>query len=220
MDDITRKKVLEIIKRTIDEVVYDEIKQMPKRLQAKQEEMNKTKAQRAQDVHEALFGKKEEEHNYKLQLHENEERPKISADELSQFEKEFKGHFSGISFDRQRGNNQIIDFPVKDGKTDAVTSGTITVGQQKIGFTMSLSNGFKIKSAIEQGQPKEFEISKDTKDVFGKILNLYEETFKKKFNEIINPSEEAGAGEEAGEVPAAPAAVSPVPPAPPATPTA
>lgn len=206
MDEVTKQKVLEIIKGTIDEVVYDEMRQMPKRLQAKQEEMSKTKAQRAQDAHDALFGTKEEEHNYKLQLHENEERPKISGDELNQFEKEFKGHFPGISFNRQNGNGQIVDFPVKDGKTDATTSGIITVEQEKIGFTMSLSNGFKIKSLVENGKPKEFNINKDTKDVFGKILNLYEETFKKKFNEIINPSEEVGAGEEAGEIPTAPLA--------------
>jgi len=199
MDENTRKKVIEIIRETIDEVVYDEMRQMPKKLQAKQEEMSKTKAQRAQDAHDALFGKKEEEHNYKLQLHENEEKPKVLANELSQFEKEFKSHFPGISFDKQSGNGQIVDFPIKDGKTDAITSGTITVGQDKIGFSMSLTNGLKIESVADNGMPKEFEINKDTKDVFGKLLNLYEEVFKKKFNEIINPQEEGGTGEEAGE---------------------
>jgi len=222
MDETIRKKVLEIIRGTIDEVVYDEMRQMPKKLQAKQEEMKKTKAQRAQDAHDALFGSKEEEHNYKLRLHEGEEKPKISADELNEFEKEFKGHFPGISFDKQIGlgkNGQIVDFPTKDGKTDAVTSGTISIGQNKIGFTMSLANGFKIRSITEQGNPKEFEISKDTKDVFGQILNLYEETFKKKFNEIINPTD-AGevesmqtAPQVAGAAPGAPEMTAPPAPA-------
>jgi hypothetical protein len=166
MEETTRKKVLEIIRQAINEVVYDEMKKMPGKLQAKQEEMKKTKAQRAQDAHEAIFGPSDDEWNYKLRLHENEEKPKVTSDELIQFEKEFKGHFPGISFDKQMGpgqNGQIIDFPIKNGQKDAITSGKIAIGKEVIGFSMSLLNGFKIKSVIDGGQLKEFEITKETK---------------------------------------------------------
>jgi len=194
MDEIERKKVLEVIKQSIDEVVYDEIRQMPARLQAKQEELTKTKSQRAQDAHDALFGRDEDEMSYKLRLHESSENPKITTNELDQFQKEFKNRFPGISFDKQIGpgqNGQIVDFPVKNGQKDAVTSGTITVGKDSIKFSMSLLNGVIIKSAIQGGKLKGFEISKESKDTFDKILNLYEEIFKKKFNEIINPTQDA-----------------------------
>jgi len=102
MDEVTRKKVLEIIRKSIDEVVYDEMRQMPGRIQARQEELKKTKSQRAQDAHEALFGKEDEEVNYRLRLHEEEDKkPKITTNELSQFEKEFKSRFPDITFDKQ-----------------------------------------------------------------------------------------------------------------------
>lgn len=219
MDEVTKKHVLEIIKKSIDEVVYDEMKKMPGRLQAKQEELKKTKSQRAQDAHEALFGKEDEEVNYKVRLHENEERPKITTEELSNFEKEFKSRFPNILFDKQTGigqNGQIVDFPIIKGQKDAVASGKITIDREVIGFKMSLIDGFKIRSVIENGKPKEFEIKSETKDVFGKILNLYDELFKKRFNEIINPIE----GEE--EIPAAtePAMTAPTETSPEATPPA
>lgn len=201
MDEITRKKVLEIIRKSIDEVVYDEMRQMPGRIQARQEEAKKTKAQRAQDAHEALFGKEEEEMNYKLNLHEAEEKPKITTDELEQFQKEFKSRFPDITFDKQNApgqNGQIVDFPIVNGKKDAVASGKIILDKEMLGFTMSLSDGFKIKSVIEGGKPKEFEIKPETKDAFGKVLNLYDELFKKRFNEIINPTGEGGVEEPVG----------------------
>jgi hypothetical protein len=193
MDENTRKKVLEIIKKSIDEVVYDEMRQLPGRLQAKQEELKKTKAQREQDAHEALFGGKQDEMNYRLQLHEAIETPKITPSELDDFEREFKSRFPNIVFEKQNApgqNGQIVDFPVINEQKDAITSGKITIDKDSIGFTMSLINGFKVRSIIEGGIPKEFEIKSETKDIFGKILNLYEELFKKRFNEIINPAAE------------------------------
>jgi len=191
VDEITKKKLLEIIRACIDEVVYDEMRQLPEKLKTRQEEIKKTKAQRAQDAHDALFGT-EEEIRYKLRLHETNERPRISSKEFQQFEKEFKNRFPGISFKKQLGpgqNGQIVDFPIRNGQKDAITSGEITIGDEAIGFTMSLLNGFKIKNIIENGNLKTFEINKETKDVFGKILNLFEEIFKEKFNQILNPSE-------------------------------
>lgn len=221
MDENTKKKVLEIIRKSIDEVVYDEMRQMPGRLQARQEELKKTKAQRAQEAHEALFGNQEEEMNYKLQLHEAMENPKITPSELDNFEREFKSRFPNIVFKKQNApgqNGQIVDFPVINEQKDAIASGKITIDKDSIGFSMSLINGFKIRSIIEGGAPKEFEIKSETKDVFGKVLNLYEELFKKRFNEIINPAEEETedvmlTGEPAPTAePTAPAA--PAPPAP------
>jgi hypothetical protein len=221
MDENTKKKVLEIIRKSIDEVVYDEMRQMPGRLQARQEELKKTKAQRAQEAHEALFGNQEEEMNYKLQLHEAMENPKITPSELDNFEREFKSRFPNIVFEKQNApgqNGQIVDFPVINEQKDAIASGKITIDKDSIGFSMSLINGFKIRSIIEGGAPKEFEIKSETKDVFGKVLNLYEELFKKRFNEIINPAEEETedvmpTGEPAPTAePTAPAA--PAPPAP------
>ena len=204
MEENIRKKILEIIRETINEMVYDEMKQMPSRLEAKQDELKKTKAQMAQDAHDALFGifgsPEDDGISYRLKLHESENKPRVSSNELESFETEFKGHFPGISFDKQVGggkNGQIVDFPLNNGQKDAVTSGVITIGQEKIGFSMSLLNGFRIKSIIENGQPKSFEIKKETKDAFSKILNLYDTVFKEKFNGIINPAGEAG--EEAGE---------------------
>lgn len=193
MDENTRKKILEIIRNTINEVVYDEMKQVPKKLQAKQEEMKKTKAQREQDAHDALFGKKDEEMTNKLRLHESEEKPKITMNELGEFEKEFKSHLPNIVFDKQIGlgkSGQIVDFPVKNNQKDAITSGKIINDKNAIGFSMSLSNGLKIKSIVKNGKLIEFEIDKETKDLFGKLLNLYEEIFKKRFNDIINPAKE------------------------------
>jgi len=196
MDENTKKRVLEIIKKCIDETVYDEVKQIPARLQAKQEELNKTKSQKNQDAHDALFGKDDEEMSYKLHLHEIEENPKITPDELIQFEKDFKSRFPGISFDKQIGygqNGQIVNFPMINGQKDAVASGKINIGQEIIGFSMSLIDGLKIKSVSNDGFQKGFEINKETKDVFGKLLNLYEEVFKQRFNEIINPNEDSSA---------------------------
>ena len=198
MNEAERKKVLEIIRKSIDEVVYDEMKKMPGRLQARQEELKKTKSQRAQDAHDALFGKDDEEMNYKLQLHEMIEKPKITPNEFDDFEREFKSRFPNIVFNKQTApgqNGQIVDFPIINEQKDAITSGIITIDKESIGFSMSLSNGFKIRSVIENGAPKEFEIKSETKDAFGKILNLYEELFKKRFNEIINPTEEEDAEE-------------------------
>jgi len=219
MDEVARKKVLEIIRKSIDEVVYDEMRQMPGRIQARQEEFKKTRSQRAQDAHEALFGKEDEEVNYRLSLHEEEDKkPKITTNELSQFEKEFKSRFPDITFDKQNApgqNGQIVDFPIINGKKDAVASGKIIIDKETVGFTMSLSDGFKIKSTIENGKPKEFEIKSETKDVFGKILNLFDELFKKKFNEIINPIKEPAAdtiaAPEGGVPPVAAAAPAPAP---------
>lgn len=219
MEENIKKQILEIIRETINEIVYDEMKQMPSRLEAKQNEMKKTKAQMAQDAHDALFGifgsPEDDGISYRLKLHESENKPRVSSNELEAFETEFKGHFPGISFDKQVGggkNGQIVDFPLSNGQKDAVTSGVITIGQEKIGFSMSLLNGFRIKSIIENGQPKSFEIKKETKDAFSKILNLYDTVFKEKFNGIINPSGETG--EQPGEVMAPPAAA----PTPEATP--
>lgn len=227
MDEATRKNVLEIIRKSIDEVVYDEMKKMPGKLQARQEELKKTKSQRAQEAHEALFGKDEEEMNYKLQLHEAIEKPKITPIELDDFEREFKSRFPDIVFDKQIAtgqNGQIVDFPIINGRKDAITSGAIKIDKESIGFTMSLSNGFKIRSVIENGIPKEFEIKSETKDVFGKILNLYEELFKKRFNEVINPTEEESAEDllpaPSAETPPAVPAPAPLAGTPPATPTA
>jgi len=212
MDEVTRKKVLEIIKKSLDEVVYDEMRRVPETIKKRQEEIKKTKSQRAQDAHDALFGK-DEEMNYKLKLHEGQENPKITTNELEQFDKEFKSRFPGISFEKQPGNAQIVGFPIKNGQKDAITSGKITTGESEIGFTMSLINGFKINSIIEGGKIKPFEIKKETKDVFGKILNLYEEIFKKRFNDIINPTEQSGEEElEMGEnPPSAPPTATPQP---------
>ena len=193
MEESARIKVLEIIRKSIDEVVYDEMKKMPGRIQARQEEFKKTKSQRAQDAHDALFGNQEDEISYRLKLHESDARPKITTNELSQFENDFKNRFPDIVFDKQNGigqNGQIVDFPIKNGKKDAVASGKIIIDNEAIGFTMSLSDGLKIKSTIEGGQIRAFEIEPETKDIFAKLLNLYEELFKKRFNEIINPTED------------------------------
>lgn len=193
MDEITRKKVLELIRKSIDEVVYDEVKQMPIKMQAKQEEFSKTKAQREQDAHDSLFGKDKEQISYRLNLHESEERPKITTDELEQFEQEFKSRFPEITFDKQIGigkNGQIVNFPLVDGQIDAVASGKIITDNNSLGFTMSLASGLKIKSIIDNGNVKEFEINKETKDIFGKLLNLYQTLFVERFNKIINPAEE------------------------------
>ena len=220
ISESTRKKVLEFIRKSIDEVVYDEVKQMPVRMQAKQDELSKTKAQREQDAHDSLFGKDKEQISYRLNLHESEERPKITTDELEQFEQEFKSRFPEITFDKQIGigkNGQIVDFPVIDGKTDAVAVGKITIDNNSLGFKMSLASGLKIKSIVDGGNSVDFEINKKTKDIFGKLLNLYEELFKKRFNEIINPAEEEMADDMSMapmEEPVAPAAPAPAAPAP------
>ena len=216
MDENTKKKVLEIIRKSIDEVVYGEIKKVPQRIKASQEEIKKTKAQRDLDAHNALFGNKEEEISYRLRLHESEERPKINPNELDEFQKEFKSRFPGISFDKQVGNGkngQLVDFPVKGGQKDAFASGKILIGDQSMAFSMSLLNGFKIRNLIVNGEQKPFEIRKETKDVFGKILNLYEELFKKRFNEIINPvnAEEQGETPNAQEAGQAQATTTPAP---------
>jgi len=204
MNETERKKVLEIIKQTIDEVVYDEVKKMPLKIQARQEELAKTRAQREQDAHDALFGNENEEMTYKLRLHENEEKPKITTDELINFEKEFKSRFPNISFDKQVAqgqNGQIVDFPIKNGQKDAFTSGKIKIEKNEIQFTMSLINGIKVKSIIEGGRLKEFEINSETKDVFNKLLNLYEELFKKRFNGIINsPPNQDNLGSEVAKM--------------------
>lgn len=219
MNETERKKVLEIIKQTIDEVVYDEVKKMPLKIQARQEELAKTKAQREQDAHDALFGNENEEMTYKLRLHENEEKPKITTDELVNFEKEFKSRFPNISFNKQIAqgqNGQIVDFPIKNGQKDAFTSGKIKLEKDEIQFTMSLIDGLKIKSIIEGGRIKDFEISSETKDIFSKLLNLYEELFKKRFNEIINAtSNELESEPEVGEMQPASPQPSPQAPAPP-----
>lgn len=193
MEELERRKIIEIIRTSIDEVVHDEIKKRPEQERKRQEEFTKTKAQREQDAHDAIFGKEDEEMSYKLRLHESEEIPKITANELEQFEKEFKSRFPNIIFDKQTGigkNGQIVDFPVKNGQKDAISSGRISIGKESIGFSMSLSDGFKIRSLIESGKPKMFKITSETKDVFGKLLNLYEEIFSKRFNEIINSDED------------------------------
>jgi hypothetical protein len=222
MNETERKKVLEIIKQTIDEVVYDEVKKMPLKIQARQEELTKTKAQREQDAHDALFGNENEEMTYKLRLHENEEKPKITTDELVNFEKEFKSRFPNISFNKQIAqgqNGQIVDFPIKNGQKDAFTSGKIKLEKDEIQFTMSLIDGLKIKSVVEGGKIKAFEISSETKDVFNKLLNLYEELFKKRFNEIINAtSNELESEPEVGEMQPASPQPSPQAPAPVPTP--
>ena len=207
MEETVKKKVLELIKQSIDEVVYDEVKQIPARLKAKHEEQTKTKAQRDQDAHNALFGSKDDEISFRIRLHESNDKPTITSEELNQFENEFKSRFPGISFDKQVGagkNGQIVDFPVISGQNDAVTSGKIISEKDVLSFTMSLSNGLKIASVIINGRPKPFEINKSTKDIFGKMLNLYEKLFKERFNQIINPSSQPEASPPA-PAPAAPA---------------
>jgi hypothetical protein len=42
-----------------------------------------------------------------------------------------------------------VDFQIIDGKKDAITSGKIIIDKESLAFTMSLSNGFKIKSVID-----------------------------------------------------------------------
>jgi hypothetical protein len=192
MDEITRKKVIEIIKNSIDEVVYDKIKQLPEKQKVRQDELNRTKAQRSQDVHNALFGSEDEQMVYKIKLHESNEKPKVTTVELDSFKQEMKGHLDGIDLIFYNGiNGQIVDFPVKNRETDATCYGKITVNKNSLLFSMSLLNGLKIKSVVENGNIKEFEISKSTKVIFDKMLNLYEEVFKEKFSEIINPTDES-----------------------------
>jgi hypothetical protein len=189
MDKIIKEKLLKIIRDSINETVYEEMKRLPEILNTREENYQKTKAQRAQYAHEALFGTEEEQIQHRIHINESTERPKVSQEELEKFESDTKRQFPEISFNKQNVNNQIISFPIQDGKTDAVASGTISAkGGEKIGFIMSLLNGFNI---VEDNN-KTFEINKDTKDIFGKILNFYETVFKEKFSEIINPKEENG----------------------------
>ena len=52
-----------------------------------------------------------------------------------------------------------IRYESLNGQKDAVASGTITINQQVIGFSMSIQSGLKIKSIIIDGVSKEFEIN-------------------------------------------------------------
>ena len=161
MEESTKQKVLEIIRKAIDEVVYDEMKQMPERLKFKQEEIKVSRAQREQQVHDDLFGKKEDDWTYKLNLHEAEKKPTITSSELSNFEKDFKQHFPGIYFEKQIGvgkSGQIVDFPQRNGENDAISSGKIVVGQESIGFNMSLLNGVEVFSLKNGSEILPFEL--------------------------------------------------------------
>lgn len=192
-----KEQLIKIIRDTINNIVYKDYKEMPKRLSLKREEMKKTTAQKEMDVHEALFGKEEDGVSYRLHLHENN-KPKITTSELNNFEKEFKNRFPNVIFDMQNGNGsngQIVDFPVINDVVDAVSSGKIIVEKESIKFIMSLVDGLKIQSEIINGKPKLFEINSETKDVFSKLLNLYEELFKNRFNQIINPVQDDASGE-------------------------
>ncbi|MFA5068181.1 MAG: hypothetical protein WC466_09160 [Candidatus Izemoplasmatales bacterium] len=193
MEENIRKQIIELIRKSINEVVYDEIKKMPQRLHQRQEEIKKTKSQREQDAHDALFGKNDEEISYRINIRESEEKPKISVSELEQFKNDFISRFPNVSFYKQNGpkqNGQIVDFPIIKGKKDAFASGKITFDKDEIGFTMSIVDGLKIVNVYDENKLIPFEIRNETKDVFSKMLNLYEQIFKKKFNDIVNSSTE------------------------------
>ena len=220
MEENIRKKVLEIIRDSINETVYEQMKNLPEVLKTKQEELKKTKAQRDIDAHEALFGREDNKFQYRLNLREGVEKikPRITSAELSDFESNAKKQFPEISFDKQRTNGQIVSFPLASGKVDAVASGKITAkGGQSINFTMSLLNGFNVKSSNDMNS-KGFEINNETKDMFSKMLNFYDTVFKEKFNGIINPSDESGEPptQEPGIAPAPPLGMEPPAPVPPA----
>ena len=188
MDEKTKSKVLEIIRNAINEIVYDEVKRMPETIQKKQTELKKTKSQKEQDVHDALFGSKDVEYTRRIRLRENSERPSITTMELDNFEKELVSRMPNVVLHKQVGqgqNGQIVNFPIKKGQKDAVCIGTLKFEQNSFDFLMSLTDGLTIKTPIHKGVQIPFQIDDKTKDVFSKLFNLYKELFKKRFEEVV-----------------------------------
>lgn len=188
MEEQGRKQIIELIRKIIDEEAFAELKQMPQRLQQRKEEIKKTKAQREEDAEQALFFgmDKNKEIKNQLKLNEDEQRkPKITKQELEQFEKDFNSHMHGsvTKFDKQlHGNKEVVDFPYVNGKPDAFTSGTVSIGSgREITFSMSILNGLKITAA-------DLEITNENKNLLDKLYNLYITIFKTKFGEIISTS--------------------------------
>ena len=193
MDENARKKVLEMIRTAIDEMVYDEIRQKPSKDRARQEEIKKTKAQVGNDAHDALFGSEEEQFTHKLNLFESKEKPKISPTESSQFEEELNK--SLVKFNvtlipqKIAGVDRIISFPRKNNKTDALIFGAANVGNnENLKFSISLLNGLQMNS-------KDIKMDDETKKFIDVITNLYNSTLKEKLSAFTSPK-----GQDAGEM--------------------
>ena len=171
--ELTTEKINKLIEDSINDAAFKRLAKLPEEEKKAQEENAKTKSQRAQDAHDALFGKGE---NFKYQINENIE---VSNSEIETFKEELVKHLIGhsVAFDTQTNNNvkTIADFRDNNGTIDVVISGRI---DNDWTFAFSLKHGLTIKVNF-------VEITSENKELTSKLYNLYNSVFKTKFSSMI-----------------------------------
>jgi len=202
MKEEARKQVLEIIRKTIDEVAFEELASMPANLAKKAEQVKMTKAQRSDQTHNDLFygGATKADINTRFRLSESM-KINVSSKEIAAFQEELAKHLQGhtIKFEDQvvGGVTSNVGFPVVDGTVDAIVIGNI---DSQLQFSMSLKGGLEILT-------NRFKVTDENKELVTKLHNLFNTVFKPKFTDILSStddSETATPGMDAPEAPMAP----------------
>ena len=191
----SKQKIREIIRRTIEEVAFEELAKIPEANEKKRKQLKMTKSQQEDQIHnDMFFGGGSKESDTRFRINENKQI-KISAGELSSFQQDFSAHLSGhiVDFIKQRVGDKesIISFPIVNNTPDAVSIGVV---DNQLKFKMSLRNGLVLNT-------ENFKITDENKELAPKLYNLYNTIFKKKFTELLSAPESETSIDNIGDEP-------------------
>ncbi len=165
------KQVREIIRRTIDETAFDELRKAPSKKESFFDELRKNAQKNAQVAHDALFfgGNKDNLEGTRKRIALGESaKPKINKTDVANFEKEFQNFIPNatISLDTQK-NGYALSFPKVPDGVEVYASGKLTFGQgQVVDFKLSLLNGAIVNLL-------NFKPTQDNKTVIEDLYNFY-----------------------------------------------
>ena len=186
------KQIREIIRQSIDETAFEELKTAPARKEKFFDELRQNVQKNAETAHNALFfgGNKDNLEGTRKRISLGEStKPKINKTDVSNFEKEFQNFIPSatINLDTQK-NGYALSFPKVPEGVEVFASGKLIFGQgQVVSFQLSLLNGVVVNLI-------NFKPTQDNKTVIEDLYNFYH-TWSGHWRETLGSST---GGEESG----------------------